>query len=752
MTEAIEIDPTPAGPAARRLLSLDEPAAADPARAGHKAATLARLRAAGHRVPPGVVLPVELAGRLREAPAAEALPGEVVAELAAALEELGGGPVAVRSSGIAEDLPGASWAGQYDSVLGVSSVEALLEAVGRCAASAASERAVAYGREYAFERGAPAGALAVLVQWQVPAEAAGVAFTANPVTGDDEALVSAVRGLGDRLAAGEVTPEDWVVRPGAAPERTAGPEAVLDAAEAARVAELARGLAAELGTPCDVEWALAGGVLHLLQARPITALPVRPELVLPTAGTWTKDTSHYADPLTPLAETFYMAPLDAAVTEMARTYGLLIDGLESRCLGGELYTRAIPPGGKDGPAPPWWLLGLLARIAPPLRRKLRAARAAFAADLPARALARWSAEWRPELERRIADLAAEELPAFDRPALRRHLERVQALLVDGQRIHFLLFLPYLLALHDLVRAAEELLGWGEADALGLVGGLSGTTSAPARDLQAVAAAVGRVPAARELLAGWAGAPLPEVVAGLRAAGAPETAARLEAHLERFGCRVTGYDPGRPTLAERPELLLGLLRDLVREGASPDSLTAALEARRAAADAAMARALDERGAPPEDRERMAELVARAREVWPVREENLFYTDSVPCGLLRRAAMEIGRRLVAAGALRHADDACWLEAEELWAVLDGGDHAEAAAVPSAPGCEPTPARRYSVRRPRRRPTCAACRRRCGAPPARCSGRSSASSRASTRRAAAYAAPRARRGATPAPYGCS
>jgi len=646
------------------LFTLDDEAATDPGLAGHKAATLARLRQAGHHVPPGVVLSARLTDALRTGAGAEALPAEVRARLESALTSLGGA-VAVRSSGLAEDLPDASWAGQYESVLGVRTPAALWAAVDKCVASASALRASTYGRDV----GKAPSSIAVLVQRQVDADAAGVAFTANPVTGDEEILVSAVRGLGDRLVGGEATPEDWVQRAGAAPERTGGPDRVLTADDASRIAREAARIAAVLGTPVDIEWAFAGGELHVLQARPITALPVRPTFELPTNGTWEKDASHFTDPMTPIGASLYFAPFDGALTEMASTYGLLIDGAETRCFGGEMYTRIIPPGGKDGPAPPWWLMGLLLRVVPPLRAKLRTARAALAEGLPRRMLARWPTEFRPELAKRIAELRAVDLTALDDAALRAHLDRVCALTVDGQRIHFLLFLPYCMALRELAIAAKALLGWEEAEALELVGGLSGTSSAPARDLRALAGLAERHPSARDLLAGWSGEPLADVLTSLRSRGGDAVAKGIEDHVDRFGCRATGYDPGRPSMAERPDLLLGILRDLVREGASPDALEKSLAARRADADARLAAALDARGVAAADVARLLAAVEHAREAWPVREDNLFYTDSMPSGLLRLAVLEVGRRLVAEGVLNRPDDACWLEGDEIFAATEG-----------------------------------------------------------------------------------
>ncbi|HVJ20876.1 MAG TPA: PEP/pyruvate-binding domain-containing protein, partial [Polyangiaceae bacterium] len=245
---------------------LDE--ALDSARYGHKAATLAALRRGGHNVPDGFVIPVGMAWD-REA-------------LLAPLAALGAGPYAVRSSGVAEDLAGASFAGQYESVLGALSIDDVVNAAGRVLASGKGARVAAYRAD----QGAAEGRLAVLVQRLVAAEAAGVMFTKNPVTGDDEIVLEAVRGLGDRLVDGAAEAERWLQR-GSELVLPSAPS-VLDEQAARRLVELGARIERERGAPQDVEWALAGGELFVLQARPITGLPRRPPIEIPP-GRWTKD-------------------------------------------------------------------------------------------------------------------------------------------------------------------------------------------------------------------------------------------------------------------------------------------------------------------------------------------------------------------------------------------------------------------------------------------------------------------------------
>lgn len=197
---------------------------------GGKAATLGRLAAAGFPVPAGFVVTA----------AAFELPGdELTAAIAAAVEALGEGPYAVRSSAVAEDLADASYAGLYTTVLNVSR-NALLDAVDRCRRSAAAARVAAYAAYQGRHRAAAATpGMAVLVQRMVPAEAAGVALSADPLIGDRETtVVTAVRGLGDRLVDGQATGDEWRLHGGRL-ECRRSTEGAIDAGQARAAAELA---------------------------------------------------------------------------------------------------------------------------------------------------------------------------------------------------------------------------------------------------------------------------------------------------------------------------------------------------------------------------------------------------------------------------------------------------------------------------------------------------------------------------------
>ncbi|MGH3824804.1 MAG: PEP/pyruvate-binding domain-containing protein [Pseudonocardiaceae bacterium] len=260
------------------VVPLSEVTAADVAQVGAKAATLGALRRAEFPVPRGAVLTTTALQRALAAAglAATASPKQVqdlrlprcVADmLAGTAGNPDGGLLAVRSSGVDEDLPGASYAGQYDSVLGVA-VEDLPDAVGLCWASAFAPHAIGYRVAHGGGQGP---AMAVLVQPMVPAEAAGVAFSADPITGDrDTVVINAVRGLGDRLVGGAAPGDEWLVH-GATATCRAAPEGALDAATARAVAALARRVETYFGVPQDIEWALAGGELVLLAHAAIIA-------------------------------------------------------------------------------------------------------------------------------------------------------------------------------------------------------------------------------------------------------------------------------------------------------------------------------------------------------------------------------------------------------------------------------------------------------------------------------------------------
>jgi len=156
-------------------------------------------------------------------------------------------------------------------------------------------------------------------------------------------------------------------------QRTSRLESIIDAQLAVQVATLARRVEDARGGPQDIEWAVKDGRLMLLQARPITALPVAPAIDVPEES-WQKDASHYPEPVSPFAATTHL--LDSGQAQaMLEEWGLMPDRCSIRVIGHEFYVRMEPDDGGKKP-PPWWVLGIVARLVPSLRRKLNAAQRA----------------------------------------------------------------------------------------------------------------------------------------------------------------------------------------------------------------------------------------------------------------------------------------------------------------------------------------------------------------------------------------
>ncbi|MHA6621438.1 PEP/pyruvate-binding domain-containing protein [Pseudonocardia sp. DLS-67] len=232
---------------------------------GGKAAGLAELIQAGERVPEGFCITTE-AGELA---------GDLRRQIVEAYELLGSGAVAVRSSATAEDLPHASFAGQHETVLNVRGADALIDAVRRCRESLGSERAVAYREAGGF--GDALVRMAVVVQRMVDPAAAGVLFTANPITGTrTEMVVDAVAGLGDVVVDGSGAADHYLLT-GRPDEHADG---CLDPARLAQLREAGERVQRRAGSPQDIEFAFdRDSTLWLLQSRAITTLfplPVSP--------------------------------------------------------------------------------------------------------------------------------------------------------------------------------------------------------------------------------------------------------------------------------------------------------------------------------------------------------------------------------------------------------------------------------------------------------------------------------------------
>lgn len=368
---------------------------ADTPEAGGKAATLARLASAGMPVPAFFVVdtaayrshverlrtsipdapgPGDLA-RIREAIVRSPLHPTLIDTLRREYAELGGGPVAVRSSGTAEDLPASSFAGQHGTWFAPDEDTMLIRVVD-CWASLWSDRAFGYR----VRSGTPHSdaAMAVIVQRLVRSEASGVAFSADPITGARLVTIEACRGIGEALVSGRVCPDRWVFsRPdldvlesviGRKPlevvvredgtvieRRVTGEDAMrpaIDEAAAIEVAHLAVRTEGLLGEPADIEWASADGTLALLQARPITTLPdTEPPVTSCSPTVWSNVNTGEVLPgvVTPMTHSVVGRMASNLVDSMLASLGITVDSERLTCLvGGRLYFNASMLGSAFG--------------------------------------------------------------------------------------------------------------------------------------------------------------------------------------------------------------------------------------------------------------------------------------------------------------------------------------------------------------------------------------------------------------------
>ncbi|MGX7675176.1 rifamycin-inactivating phosphotransferase [Plantactinospora sp. DSM 117369] len=230
-----------------------------------------------------------------------AIPGDLAAAITRALAQFGEeAAYAVRSSATAEDLPTASFAGQQDTYLNVVGREAILQHISRCWASLFTERAVTYRQRNGIDHRSVQ--MAVVVQQMVFPQAAGILFTADPITSHRKvASVEASFGLGEALVSGLVNPDVYKVRDGevvakaigakqlaihASPaggtrEQAIDPERqdqpALTDAQVVRLVRLGRRIEAHFGRPQDIEWCLVDDGFQIVQSRPITTLFPIPE-------------------------------------------------------------------------------------------------------------------------------------------------------------------------------------------------------------------------------------------------------------------------------------------------------------------------------------------------------------------------------------------------------------------------------------------------------------------------------------------
>ena len=645
------------------------------------------------------------------------LPPELSAALRTSYDKLfpNDEPVAVRSSATAEDLPDLSFAGQQDTYLNISRVEALLHAVLSCWSSLWTARAIGYRVRSAIPH--EAVSLAVVVQAMVQAEAAGVLFTANPLNGRrTESAIDAALGLGEALVSGQVEPDHYLVDilSGRIIEKHLGAKTAVSEGELSQgrdrktvqalpdagildLVALGERVEAYFGGPQDIEWTWADGKLSLVQSRPITSLYPLVEgmdtlgdlRVLASFGAF----QGVLDPLTPLG-------IDA-LRCLAATAGRLLRYQATwetqgafKVAGDRLFVdlTALLRNGFGRRL----LRAILGQVEPAIGQAVLQLwddpRLAITRERPSpRTVGRIAplllplagrfviTLLRPEDAQRKAEQGVEMTIAYYRHlAEDAHTLRQRLLLLEETTnalrkfllVHlFPRFAPAMAALNQLYRMCQELPG-GRELALEVTRGLPNNVTTE-MDL-ALWDTAGRIRRSPEASVAFAKGESQELArAYLENTLPPAAQEALRAFLDRYGMRgLVEIDLGRPRWRDNPTPVMDAVQSylqIINPSLAPDAVFA-----RGASSAqqAVERISAELRVRPHGRIKAARArwaARRVRALAGLRESPKFTIVNL-LGLAREALLDSGASLVEAGLLQQEEDIFFLPLRELHALAD------------------------------------------------------------------------------------
>jgi len=669
--------------------------------AGGKGANLGELLKAGFAVPPGFVITTaaydfllkengltsqigealtrfdpakpgaltNASQHIRQALQRASIPTQLSAEILSAFRQIDGSGVAVRSSATAEDLPAAAFAGQQETFLNVLGEEALLTAVQACWASLWTERAMIYRLRQNVDQATVK--LAVIVQHMVPAEAAGVMFTANPVSSRrDELVIEANPGLGEAVVSGTVTPDHFVMdkhslavkaqrigrrelivrakaEGGIEHITTARGEDKMAALPGAALRDLAQlGLRIEryYHTPQDIEWAWVrdgtqAGKLFVLQARPITALPEPVKtsgsmrLVIPMLAEMWPDRPY------PLDMTTFSAAVEKAI--------------------GNLLVAIL---GKGAPSPNQAFIeedSILVSFELPDFH-----------PTPGTFLAPWLALWHTrsydpscwqadpllaEVTRQARALEKRDLTSLTWAQNIETMNEAMSLVACAMKLRERYFPKALLGLGGLWLLLQ-LAGHGDRFST-LVSGVETKTSETNRALESLASQIRTNPQLYECFTQKDSGELKVSLAQFQVGQVFLEC--LESFLSQYGHRETSLTISQPAWVDRPEIVLGLLKAMVGKEPRP---TNSYRLWRRQRDELLANSI--LGWSPISKIFLKSLTY-ARYLFQIREDTHFYA-TLPQPTIRHAALELGRRLQRAGALTTPQGVFHLRLEELQAL--------------------------------------------------------------------------------------
>jgi phosphohistidine swiveling domain-containing protein len=637
---------------------------------GRKAAPLHQLMLAGFPVPAAFVVssgaPLD-AGTQRQ--------------IDSAVTAIGGYPVAARSSGHLEDLAGASFAGQYVSVLEIQDLSTLVQAITRCRESSNSPQVRSYLQRNRLD---PSQArVSVLVQAMVDAAVAGVAFSVHPMTGREEhALVECCLGLGEKLVSGQTSPTRYVLRLDDASviERESGAENVeLSPALLAELNRCILELQAHFGRPQDIEWAVdRRGTLWILQSRPITCIQWRSDIEEFTSADF-REGGVSARVCTPLMYSVYRAAMQQSMQQYLVDIRLLSRRAPQQEWIGVFYGRPYwsasavkrtlmkVPGfdeatfdadlgiqkkyGESGPASTPTTVGTIARVIP----------VAIALERRYRQCLKWTADYGrrflPQEARHLA--AARSFATADDAAFLAMLRDAVTFQLTTERDYFTTIYNNANCQSDLKKLLASL-----ARATGQV--------ISAVDLMSGLQDVSHMKMQRDLVQLVKVATAEGTVSPVWDQALADFLARNYFHAD------VELDISTPRWGERPERVRQIVEDILRAGTDsrdPDQAARAqfdqFSAAEQGIDAAIRRSLWHRVRFG----RFRSSIRRARTFLSRREEMREYSTRA-YNLLRLFVLEAGRRLQRKGCLEDADDVFMLHTDELVAFAGPGDHRDRA----------------------------------------------------------------------------
>jgi rifampicin phosphotransferase len=580
--------------------------------------------------------------------------------------------VAVRSSATAEDLPEASFAGQQETFLNIRGKDALLEAVKKCWASLWTARAIAYRVKNGIDQNTVA--LAVVVQELIFADAAGVMFTANPISGDrDEILINAAWGLGEAVVAGAVTPDTITVdkKKGKVIRRETAEKSVmtiwtdlgtqnipvlssksnkevLSNAQAKELAQYGVQIETLYGMPMDIEWTLAREGFAMVQARPITSLPEVLEWNLPhpkavlARGSFAE---FVPEPISPLFATLAVPIAHRTTMKLMSEIGVtgknnyLFAVLNDYVYVGFVFT----------PKMTWQMFWASFKMLGPILKTARQ-RAITAREEFLDTIQKWQ-------EHDPARLAPSELLNGVREIFTETAEyynMAQSGTIPTSMLREVMFAKFYNA---VVKRKTD------PDASIFVFGLENHALRSEKALYDLALWVKEQSELADFLSHTSAQ---EFCDQLRNEPKPvhaldEFSARFGRYLREFGHAIYDLDFAKPVPADAPEPLVETLKIYMAGRNNPyERQRAALKRSQEAAERISSR-LD-----PLRRKYFIKLLKAAKDTAPLRENSI-----ADLGLghpqIRRMLAELGRRLAASGAVACAEDVYWLEAQEVDALV-------------------------------------------------------------------------------------